>query len=149
MANPFQFSERLDAHLRLQGWYPERCCAVDYWIQELGERQIQCFPVAAQLLGNFGKLTIQPHLSKVNQFRPSAILFDPLYASSGLFHKILECEQQLGVELFPVGEIVSVRMLLVSEDGRLIGASDDGPVTHGLTVEDGLEALVFGLSSRS
>jgi hypothetical protein len=76
-------------------------------------------------------------------FFPSKIIFDPTLTGSGEFDRVDSWQQELGLTLFPLGEVFDQYILLMADTGRIFACTDDVLDILGDSFEAAMELLIF------
>ena len=136
------FLRPLQIELRRQGWTPERV-TTRAWVSELVKAGIAVLPEAESILQNFGGLAIHPVRTTFDVVPGEMIHFDPITLVLSEVERIRGWEQRLAQRLTPLGvKRPSDEIVLLGEDGRVIGEWGNILVVYGSSFEDALESTL-------
>jgi hypothetical protein len=143
MINESHFSEAF-AHLVAQaGWDCARKNDMSSIIERLIREGYVANPLALELLESFGGLTIPLPAAGISPYDHD-IRFDPLRAASGESDRAEEWKDEIGVDLFPVGEEVSSgNIIWVGNDGRFYYGHGVGLYALGDSLKEAMDQLAF------
>lgn len=130
------------AALRQAGWTEGYRHDPDEWVAELQSDGYSTFPLAVDVLRHLGGLTVNPPRHPGAVFASGPIVLDPVFAASGEADRIVRREEQLGVELCPVGEWMGEYILLVAGDGRVIAETTFQVLCVGHDIADALKRMI-------
>ncbi|MEU3556256.1 SUKH-3 domain-containing protein [Streptomyces fragilis] len=118
----FAPDEEVAKTLAAAGWFPGRSVDVTPWLQELEEAGLVAHPAARAFLSQFAGLSVPDRGPGVTVFR-AAFSFDPKSAL-GAEDQFTDWSAELGVSLFPIGELEHCHPLGIDEDGDVYVVSD-------------------------
>jgi hypothetical protein len=129
--------------LRDSGWHPQRRVDVGLWLDSLRQEGYAPNPKAEEILAALGGLVIEP----INQSGPNfsndePFSFDPISAGAGQRGLVLEIEEALGGQYFPIGEWLSYSSVFVESGGKVVAAGLGWIWGMGSTFEDALELAI-------
>lgn len=103
--------------LKVSGWSEGRKIDISTWLELLMKEGYTPFPLAAQILSEFGDLRIDPRAHQTTAFlKGECIDFNVIIAASGEYDRISAWQNHLQATLFPLGE-VGFLLFFVSDKG--------------------------------
>jgi hypothetical protein len=115
-------SPRFRELLYRAGWSPERQVEITGWVTSLQKEGFTPNPIALAILASFGGLSLRIPPAGTGTYEHE-LRFDPVRAATGESDRGKEWKDELGVDLFPVGEEVT--------SGNIIWAGSDGRIYYG------------------
>lgn len=138
-----QFSPDVAGVLREFGWHPERIVDSTPWTHPFEERGLPAPQEVKDFLAQFGGLNVKVSGPGVNCAREPFEL-DPLLCL-GEEDRFSEWGEELGVSLFPIGELDDGRFFLGMDEQGVMYLVADWIASFGLWPE-AIDALIRGVA---
>lgn len=138
------FTAETEETLRAAGWYPGRRVSVDVWRERLeASGEVRMHDAAERFLAEFGGLSMRISGPGITCAR-TPFTFDAefLVGEEGRF---AEWGQEIGHDLFPIGELDEGRFFLGIDENSEIYLVETWVAAFG-TAQDALEKLVLGVA---
>jgi hypothetical protein len=142
--------------LRRSGWFPGRNIEsqTQEWASRLDQYGFKIFPVAQQILSEFGGINIDQHEGSNHSgylplvFDPTCVEADGAEAAFMIKELFDAFAEKLGMDLFPLGEnLDSHSYFAVSEDGKVFELLDVMEMV-GMNFEEAMSNIMTGYRPR-
>jgi len=133
------YSTQVETVLRRAGWSPTRLVSTVLWAETLAHEGYTPFSSALAILEHLGGLYID---LPPNPY-PHVLVTDPVRAGTGEFDRVEEWQRELGVRLFPLGEVETCgNPVWLADSGQVFYGKGFGLYFLGDSVGEALERLI-------
>lgn len=136
-------SERFRVLLAKAGWFPERRVETKEWVAQLEREGFVPNAIAVSVIESFGGLVVPLPPAGISPYAHE-LHFDPVAAATGEYELAEGWKDQIGADLFPVGEEVKVHSVIwAGSDGTFYIGRDFGLYRLGGTLAEAMDQLAF------
>jgi hypothetical protein len=144
LAEDFDDDPAVAQVLRACGWTPDRAVDTAAWRDWFADEGYELNGDVLDILRSFGSLTVTPPRRPEAQFFSGPIVFDPARAATGDRSRIAAREQQLGRQLWPLGEWSDLYLLIYADTGEVFAdGANLGVLLLGETFAEALHLLLL------
>jgi SUKH-3 immunity protein of toxin-antitoxin system len=132
--------------LHSAGWYSDRQIDTTAWVSALQREGFTSNSLALDVLESLGGLSVRIPPAGINPYEHE-IRFDPVRAATGESDRAEEWKEDIGVDLFPIGEeVVSGNVLWIGSDSRVYYGRGFGLYLLGDSLRSSTNWLAFPTS---